>query len=336
MKKTYFRKIIKFVTVCLCCSLCFCLAAIMGIPSAGTAEIVDRIVAQVNDDIITLQDLEKALVPYEEKIRGGGYAHEKAQQLLYKAREDVLNELIGNKLTEQEARDEGITIKENEIDAAVENVKGMNFFTQEQLVEALANDGMTLEAFRQNIREQMLRTRLVSLKVKSKIVITKEDIKKYYDKHPEKYAGKKQYHLRSIIKRVPEFSDENAIQGIIDDMQSIIARLNQGEDFKSLARENSDYLAEDEGDLGLFTLDELSPNIKSAIKDLHAGEHTEVVNTDQGFQIFYVEEVLEKAGKPVEDVSVEIQEVLYKEVINEKFAEFVGGLKEKAHIKIIR
>ena len=124
------------------------------------------------------------------------------------------------------------------------------------------------------------------MKVKSRIVVTKEDIKEYYDKHPEKYAGKKQYHLRSILKRVPEFSDENAIRTIIADMESIVKRLDQGEDFKALAKANSDYLAEDGGDLGLFTLDELSSKIKWAVKDLREGQHTPLINTDQGLQIF--------------------------------------------------
>ena len=153
MKQANSRKIIKFAIL-----LFFYVAFFMGMSDSGSAEIVDRIVAQVNEDIITLQDLEKALIPFEEKIREGGFPSEREQQLLYKAREDVLDKLIGDKLTEQEAKDEGITIKAEDIDRAIEHLKSTNFFTQEQLLEALANDGMTLESLRQNIREQMLRT----------------------------------------------------------------------------------------------------------------------------------------------------------------------------------
>ena len=336
MKKKYSHQILKSFVFWSCAFVCLCFAQYMRPSCVNAAEVVDRIVAQVNGDIITLQDLENAVKPYEEKIKAAGYLPEKEQLMLYKASQDILNELINDKLTDQEVREEGISIKDSEIDEAVERVKEMNFFAQEQLVEALANDGMTLKDFRQNIREQLLRTRLVNLKVKSKIVITKEDIKKYYDEHPGKYAGKKQYHLRSLVKRVPEFSDEAQIQEILDEMESINTKLDQGESFETLARQHSDYLAEDAGDLGLFTLDELSPKIRWAIADLKTGEHSSVINTEQGFQIFYIEEIVEKPGKPIEEVSGEIEEILYKEVVDEKFKIWVEGLREKSHIKIIR
>jgi peptidyl-prolyl cis-trans isomerase SurA len=336
MKKNQFKSMPNLFLLCLFCLLCLFVSGITGISSVYGNEIVDRIVAQVNDDIITLQDLNAALKPYIEKIRSMGYPPEQEQQLLFKARDDVLNEKINDKLTDQEIQEEKISIDEKDIDAAIERVKEMNHLTQEQLGVELAKEGMSIEDYRKTIREQMLRSRLVNLKVKSKIVITKEDIKSYYDKNPEKYSGKKQYHLRSIVKKLPDYADEAGKKAILDELASIRLKLDGGESFETLAGQYSDFLAEYGGDMGLFTLDELSPEIRSAVSSLKEKESTPVIDTDQGFQIFYLENIVVTPGKPLEEVSGEIEEILYKNVVDEKFKTWVNGLKEKSHIKIIQ
>jgi len=336
MKKKQFMRMPNTSALCLFCLMWLLVCGLTGIPPAHGNEIVDRIVAQVNNDIVTLRDLNVALKPYLEKIKSMGYPPEQEQQLLYKAREDVLNDLINNKLTDQEIEEEKLSIDEKDIDNAMERVKEMNHLTEEQLAVELAKEGMSIESYRKSIREQMQRSRLVNLKVKSKIVITKEDIKDYYDKNPQKYAGKKQYHLRSIVKKKPDFADENGKKALLDELASIRARLDGGESFETLAGQYSDYLAEYGGDIGLFTLDELSPEIRSAVENLKEKEASPVIDTDQGYQIFFLENIVETPGKPIEDVSGEIEEILYKKVVDEKFKTWVDGLKEKSHIKIIR
>ena len=122
MKKTYSRKIVKSAVFWCCSFVCICFTIHMYIPYVAAAELVDRIVAQVNEDIITRLDLENALRPYLEKIKASGNPPEKEQQMMFKAKEDVLNELINEKLTDQEVKEEGISIKEKDIDEYCRNV----------------------------------------------------------------------------------------------------------------------------------------------------------------------------------------------------------------------
>ncbi len=315
----------------------FCLFGLLPIPKDGYAEIVDRIVAVVNDDIITLFELNQSLKPYAERIMQSGFSPEKEQQMLYKVREDILNQLIEQKIEAQEIKLSNITVSEKEIDNTIERIKEVNFYTDENLRAALDNEGITMETYRQRLKEQMLRTRLVNLKVKSKIVITNEDIKSYYEKHQDKYGGKKKYHLRNIIIKVPLFADNEEKLKIQKRMEAVLEQLAAGESFEALAAMYSESsLADQGGYLGEFELEALSPQLQQAIKDMTAGEYTQVLDTDQGYQIFFIDDVETTPGKTLEEVSPEIERILFNEVVNQKFREWIEDLRKQSHIKVIK
>ncbi|MBW2156004.1 MAG: SurA N-terminal domain-containing protein [Deltaproteobacteria bacterium] len=301
------------------------------------AEIVDRIVAVVNDDIITLFELNRAIKPYEDKIHALGYSEEKERRMLFKVREGVLNQLIDKKIEDQQIKRSNIKISEEQIDQTIERIKEKNFFSDEDLRLALAKDGLTMEAYRNKIKEEILRTRLISLEVKSKIVITEEDIAAYYEKHLDMYGGKQKYHLRNILITIPTFADENEKLEIRAKIDEILNELNAGESFETMARDYSESsTAPEGGDLGLFELDSLSPQLQKTIKGMKSGEFTPVLETDQGYQIFFLQEILKTPGKSLEDVSPEIQRILFEENADKKYQEWIEGLRKQSAIKIIQ
>ena len=305
--------------------------------NAKSAEIVDRIVAVVNDEIITLIELNSSLKPYAEKIQSLGYPPEKEQQLLFNVRKDMLDRLINQKIEDQEIKRSKVEISEEQIDKTIERIKETNFLTDEQLRAALAKDGLTVEEYRHKIKEQILRERLVNLKVKSKIVITKEDIKAYYEKHIDEYGGKQKYHLRNIIMKVPLFSDSEKKLEIKARMDEILEKLKAGESFKALATKHSESpAASDGGDLGKFEFDSLSPQLQKAIEKIKPGEFTPVLDTDQGYQIFFLEEILSAKGKTLEEVTPEIERILFNESIDKKYQAWIGDLRKQSVIKIIQ
>jgi peptidyl-prolyl cis-trans isomerase SurA len=313
---------------------------IFGLPFVAegkNAEVVDRIVAVVNDDIITLFELNRSFKPYAERIRALGYSTDREHKMLYKVREDMLNRLIDQKLKDQEIKRLGINIDEQEIDQTIERIKETNFYTDEDLRGALAKDGLTMKDYRERIKEQILRTKLVNLKIRSKIVITKEDITSYYENHPDKYGGKKKYHLYNIIIKVPLFAGEKEKLKIKARMDEIYTELNTGKSFETMIKSYSESsLGAEGGDLGLFRLDELSPQLRNIIKDMKAGEFTPVFDTDQGFQIFFVKEIVKTSGKPLEEVSPEIEKILFNEIVEKKFQSWIKDLRHQSVIKIIK
>ena len=325
------------ITNLMMCAVFFCVVGSPLVIQSHGAEIVDRIVAVVNDDIITLFELNRAIKPYEDKIHALGYSEEKERRMLFKVREGVLNQLIDKKIEDQQIKRSNIKISEEQIDQTIERIKEKNFFSDEDLRLALAKDGLTMETYRNKIKEEILRTRLISLEVKSKIVITEEDIAAYYEKHLDMYGGKQKYHLRNILIIIPTFADENEKLEIRAKIDEILNELNAGESFETMARDYSESsTAPEGGDLGLFELDSLSPQLQKTIKGMKSGEFTPVLETDQGYQIFFLQEILKTPGKSLEDVSPEIQRILFEENADKKYQEWIEGLRKQSAIKIIQ
>jgi peptidyl-prolyl cis-trans isomerase SurA len=302
-----------------------------------SAELVDRIVAVVNDEVITLMELNSSIKPYVGKIQSLGYPQEKKQQLLFKVRKDILDRLIDQKIEDQEIKRSKVEISEEQIDQAIERLKETNYLTDEQIRAELAKDGLTMEEYRNKIKDQILRERLVNLKVKSRIVITKEDVKAYYEKHIEEYGGKQKYHLRNIILKVPLFTDAKKKLEIKAKIDEILKKLKSGESFEALAAKYSESpAASDGGDLGEFEFDSLSPQLQKAIEKIKPGEFTPVLDTDLGYQIFFLEKILKAKGKTLEEVTPEIESKLFNESINSKYETWIGDLRKQSVIKIIQ
>jgi peptidyl-prolyl cis-trans isomerase SurA len=317
-------------------TLLFCTFGFTLVERAESAEIVDRIVAVVNDDIITLFELNRTFKPYVDKIRERGYPLEEESKVLFKTREDILNQLIEQKITDQEIKSLKISISEKEIDQTIERIKEANYYTDEDLRAALAKDGLTMEEYRKQVKEQILRKRLVNLKVTSKIVITKEDIKSYYETHRDKYGGENKYHLRNIIMKVSSLADEKEKLEVKARMDEVYAKLKAGQSFETMAMTYSESLASEGGDLGLFGLHELSLQLQKAIKGMKAGEFTPVLYTDQGYQILFVQEIVNTSGKSLEEVSPEIERILFDDIVDNKFQSWLEDLRKQSHIKIIK
>ncbi|MDL1967476.1 MAG: SurA N-terminal domain-containing protein [Deltaproteobacteria bacterium] len=307
------------------------------IADAQSSEIVDRIVAVVNDDIILLSELDESFKPYADRIMAFGYSLEEERQMLFNIREEILNQLIDQELTDQQIKQSKITVSDDEIHSAIERLKEANFFTDEELRGILGVEGLTMEEYRKRIKDQILRAKLVNFEIKSKIVITKEDIELYYKSHSDKYRGIKKYRLSNIIMKVPYFASEEEKLVLLEKMEIVLTELKAGKPFDIIARtySESSYVS-DEGGLGLFELKELSLNIQEAIKDMKTDEFTPVLDTDQGYQIFYIQEIVNVPGQSLEEASPEIEDILYKEIVDKKFRLWIDKLRKRSHIKTIK
>ncbi|HIJ56800.1 MAG TPA: hypothetical protein HPQ03_11845 [Deltaproteobacteria bacterium] len=306
-------------------------------PLAVGAHLLERIAAVVNDDIITLSELNTALTPFAEKIKSSGYTADKEREVLYTVREQVLNQLVDETLTKQEIKRANINVSNMEVDAMIERIKEVRFYTDEEFRVALKQQGFTVADYRTRLKEQIMRSKLVNQEVKSKIIITQDDIKTYYDSHTDAYTGERKYHLRNIIMVVPALAGAIEKNEIHKKMETVMAKLKAGASFDSLAREYSQSpLSKEGGNLGTFNAGSLSPQIQSALQNLKKGEYSPILDTDQGLQIFYVENILNDKGRTLEEAAGEIREALYKEIVDREFEKWLQGLRKRSHIKIIK
>ncbi|OQY11704.1 MAG: hypothetical protein B6I31_04405 [Desulfobacteraceae bacterium 4572_19] len=302
-----------------------------GIISAG--QVVDKIIAIVNGDIITLKDLNVAIRPYLQKISNSSYSFEEKDKILTKFKADALSKLVNEMLTDQEIKKLKLTVEDDEVDNAIEQIKITRNFTDEEFIDALRKDGMDIHEVREMIKRQILRPRLLNYRVKSKVIITKKDIQKYYEAHPEIYSTEKKYSLKTIL--LPHTLNDG--KDPMEIMNNIILKFHGGESFEKLAKEYSivPNVAETGGDLGTFTLGSLSPQLQKALIGVEAGECTLVLDTDHGYQIFYVSDIEADSKKVSEEISKKIKATLYEKLVNEKFNVWINELRKQAHIKIM-
>ena len=315
----------------------FMIFVFFSFEKANSAELVDRIVAVVNDDIVTLYELNLALQPYLKQIMTFGYSNEKEDELLYTVREKMLNQLIEEMLTDQEIKNYDITVGKKELDDTIERIKKANLYTDEDLRKVLAADGLTMEKYYESVKKQILRSKLVEYEVKSKVVVTQEDIRSYYEEHVDKYGGKEQYHLFNILVKGSSFGDEKTGGDVFNKIKMIHDKLNEGASFEEMSRMYSESpFAQEGGDIGFFKIKELSDQIQEALKKIKVGEFTEILDTDQGYQIFFVKEIINTPGKSFEDVSSSIEEELYSDKVNDRFQVWLENIRKRSYIKIIR
>ncbi|MGD9080965.1 MAG: SurA N-terminal domain-containing protein [Desulfobacterales bacterium] len=330
-------KIQKFLLIFFCWGLTLSTTVFSINAQAEEPVVVDRIVAVVNDEIVTLYDLNETLKPYEENIQALGYPPEKLRETLFKLRSDVLNKLVDQKLADQQIKKYNLMISMQEIDTTIERIKENRSYTDEDLRAGLAEQGLTIEEYRENLKKQLLRRKLVNREVKSKIVITSVEIEKYYNEHREKYAGEIKYHLWNIFIRFSQMTDESQRQIAFGKMETVLSQLKRGRSFESLAAELPESPESPQGtDLGFYLLDELSPQLRNVVKDMKEGEYSPILENDTGYQIIYVQKVLMKDSKSLTDVEAEIEDVLYNEAIDRRYNTWLSELRKRSHIKIVK
>jgi len=321
MQKKRTIKIVGMVFLILFCLISLC-----------AAEVVDRIVAIVNDEVITLTELNQELLPYVEKINRSDYPREKKDKIVYQLKQDMLDRMIDRMLTDQEVARIGITVSENEVDTAIERLKQSQFMTQEDLEKALAHDGVTYQEYREKIHQEILRPKLINYSVKSKVVVTDTDIEAYYHDHKALYTAKKKYHLYNILISFDRSGGSKS--ALFEKAQKIREMLDRGDSFKELAETYSQAPnASEGGDLGILEADHLSDTLKQKISKLKEKEYSDVIETEQGFQLFYVEDIQSAGVKKFEDVKEEIAKTLYDEIVEKKFNSWLDSLRENSHIK---
>ena len=292
------------------------------------AEIVDRIVAQVNDEIITLSDLDQSI----QYMRANPQTRSQFQDN-EATRRQMLDLLIDRKLAKEEANRLGITIPENDLANALEQIKKRNNLPDDEaLIQALAKQGMSLDQLRQQLTEQMQQERLIQYAVKGKVRISEDKIRQYYDQYYRQ--GGSQVHLKLIVLPYPPGATQAQKAETRALAEKILQECRQGASFENLARQYSKGPNPTQGgDLGYVDRADIDPNIYALIDRLRPGEYAPI-EAPQGFQLFKLVDRRTGRSQSFEEARPEIENILMREEMAKKFSEWLKTLRAKAHIKI--
>ncbi|MFA6413197.1 MAG: peptidylprolyl isomerase [Syntrophales bacterium] len=316
-----------------------CLAIAMGMLMIGavipvSGEVVDRIVAIVNDDVITLSELNNTFEPYMKRI-DAQLAGKDKEKVVAEGRTTILNRMIDNKLIEQEAKKSGIIIKDDEVMGVIRDMLKSRKMQMPDLLQALSKDGMTFDAYKQDLKEQLQRQQLVRREIRAKIVVTDDEIGEYYRQHRDEYEGREAIRIKQIILPVPPGTDPAIRERARELAESILKRIKNGESFEALATQFSQGPATAAGgDIGFVEKGNMLPEVEKVALNLDIGGISPVIESPQGF---YIIQVVDKRGaglKPVAEVRQEIQRKLEEEKAAKKFDQWVADLRSKSLVDI--
>ena len=313
------------------------LTAVIMVLSSGVmapAETVDRIVAVVNGDIIVLSELRQISRNYLDrmsdqfKVAGG-------DEQLREAERRILDQLIDEKLVNQEADRLAITFSEREVDMAVKDMQNRNKLNDAQFAAALAEEGMTMPKYREQLKSQMKKVRVIDQEIKSRIQVSKEEVDAYYEKHADDFNAEPEVRIQQIRLIIPLESSAGEVNRIQAQAESILAKIKGGEEFTSLVGLYSqDPTAQAGGDMGTFKRGELLPAIDEYAFSMKPGEVSPVIRTEGGFHIVKVLGRREPTALSDEERRAEVKEVIFSEKAEEDFKVWIEKLRKKAYIEV--
>lgn len=321
-------KFIRAITLVVLSMILFCLPAY--------AEVLDKIIAVVNDEIITLYEFNEGFNPIRQNIEDTYKGPDKAA-LLEQTRNSFLQRLVDNILIEQEAKKKGISdsVKEDDVMGMVQDMLTKQKMSMQDFLKNLAAEGSSIETVKKDIRSQMIRIRLLRREIKDKIIVTDEEIGEYYNQHRQDYEGKESVRMKQLLLAFPPGADKNVKGKLREEALRLRERLIKGESFDLLtAKHSKGPGAAQGGDVGFMEKGTIIPEVEAIAFSLPVDQVSEVIESGIGFHII---KVVDKKGAGLKSVSVvreEIKAKLEEEKLDKKFEEWIASVRAKSHIEM--
>jgi peptidyl-prolyl cis-trans isomerase SurA len=301
------------------------------------SEIVEEIVARVNNEVITREDLAHA----KESLRGEVQdacqkcTPEQLREQMAEKEKNLLRDLIDQSLLVQRAKDSGVNVDTDVIKRLDAIRLQYKFPDMETLEKEVTKSGQDFEDFKSQIRDQLLTQEVIRKEVGSRIIISHEDVVKYYDGHKSEFLRPATVVLREIFVST-EGKPEADLPALRKKAESLRDRvLNNGDDFGELAKHFSDSsTAQQSGDLGSFERSQLDPSVADKVFTLNRNQMTDVMATKTGFEILQVRERYEAGEQPLDKVEPEISNKLYEEKMEPALRDYLQTLRGDSYVQI--
>lgn len=296
-----------------------------------TQDVVEAIVAVVNDEFISLSEYKNRHDNFYQALRAQLQGEEFTKQ--YEAFKDsLMDSLITELLLLQEARNMGADPTE-QFDAQIDRLMEENGWTsQAQLIQALNQENINFEDWKEAQELGILQQLVLGNEVGRSIVVDDSELVGFYNQHLEDFRDPEEYTLRAIYVSSEEKSEED-VQAM---KQEIDGKMAAGEDMLILAAQYGEGPEKDtQGDLGSFVKGQMLPNMEQAVEGLQAGELTPWIEMPNGWYLLRLEDKKESRIKAFEEVRDGIQDGLFNEKYQNGIAEYLEELKKRSYIKIL-
>ena len=293
-----------------------------------SAKIVERIIARVNNEIIT----QRAYEQEQEKLRqqlAEQYSGAELEAQIKEQSKNLLRDLIDQSLMVQKAKDDDINVETDVVKELDGIRKKNNLATLEDLETAIEKDGMNYEDYKDQIRRNLLMREVIGREVGSRILLSRDDARKFYEAHKKEFESPGMVRLGQILvsteKRKPEEAEKRA--------NDALAELKAGQRFAEIAKKYSDGpAAEQGGDVGFMKEGSLAPDIAALVAKLDINEFSNPIQTKYGYIILKVLERYSPGIPKFEEVEQRVNEVLYDQRMQPDLREYLKRLRKESYI----
>ncbi len=299
-----------------------------------TGQVVNRVAAVVNGDVVTLLDLEDRAGAELRRLEAEpeGPARQKARARLLRAAFDAL---LAERLLDGQVKELGLEVSDAEVSAVIEDTKKRYHLDDEALDRALLGEGLTRALYRVKVKRDLESFRILSLKVRSRISVSDEDLKNHYQQHLAEYASGQEIRVRHVFLVLAPGAPAADEARVREKAQKALARIRGGEDFAKVAREASQGpSAAEGGDLGWLRRGVVQAEVEKAAFALETGQVSDLVRTRTGYQILKVEERRGGQPRPFDEVKDEIRDRLTNDQADVARQQYVAELKKEAFVEL--
>jgi peptidyl-prolyl cis-trans isomerase C len=288
-------------------------------------------VARVNDTVLLRQDLDREMKLVSQKLARQGRPVDAGQLKQYEGQ--IHETLINRTLLLQQAKSAGLDVKDSAVAKALEEFKAA-FKDEKAYQNALTEMGFTEEMLKNQIENGLTIKTLIDKEVLQEISVSDQQVRAYYDDNPNQFRKPEQVKASHILVQVPADAGDDKQAEALAAIQSLKQRLDDGENFATLAQENSDCPSKAKGgDLGFFTREQMVPPFSEAAFALQPGQTSDVVKTRFGYHIIRVTERQAEQTMAFNEVKEAVGARLRQEQEGKKIDAYLEKIKEHADIK---
>jgi len=315
----------------LACAVAVCVILPSAARPARAAEhLYDGIAAQVGSSVVLISEVNQMAAPVEARMRQAGVPDGEIQRM----RADVLDRLIETRLIEDVVHRLELEATDREVDTAIQSIAADAGITIEQLQQSVTGHGLTLEEYREKIRSEIERSKVINTMVRSRVRVEPEEVEALYYQHfGNQPVGGEEIHLRHIlVASAPQADRDRATACKIASEGA--ARIASGEaDFAAVAAEISDASPGTGGDMGWIHSRDLAEWMTIAIENLEAGQVSSVIETPFGCNLLQVVERRKFEPMTFDQAKPRLENMLLRQKMEEEYTKWVETLRSKTYIE---
>ena len=298
--------------------------------ACGHAQVINKVVAIVNDEVITRQDVDQLLsVLYAQYVQA--YKADELLEKMEEAKKDILRQIIEDKLILSRAKELDVKVRDEEVNDKLEYIKS-GFPSEKDFYNMLETQGITVANLKDRYRDQIMMKKLVDFEIGSRVTVLPSEITKYYEANRREFRQAEKYRVRHILIKI---GDDVTSELARVEIERIYNKLKAGRDFAELAKEYSEGPNKEQGgDMGYIGRGEMLEELDEAIFALNIGEFSKPVESQIGYHVFKVEDIEHLGYLSLEDVQKDIKMMLFQAKFREKLDKWLAELSAKAYISI--